>query len=196
MKEFKLHSMNIKENWFHFRVNLGSMIESFSITYCHDGTVCMTGDYGCLCWRRNYDFLPEGADYGFPAEGVYINYFAEKVVRAEESQRIKTWKKELATSQILESIEEYRCEGNDMAVEELESICEKIDYLEDGDYGYIQMLEMFDTDVYCMESEYFCEIGRTYTNMFRIQFDMIQSVSHLILEAIREDKLNDNQECG
>ena len=194
MKEFKLHSRG--ENWFHFRVNLGSMIESFSITYCHDGTICMTGDYGCLCWRRNYDFLPKGADYGFPAEGVYINYFAEKVVRAEESQRIKTWKRELAISQILESIEEYRCEGNDMAVEELESICEKIDYFEDGDYGYIQMLEMFDQNVYCVNSEFFCEIGQTYTNMFRIQFDMIQSVSHLILEAIREDKLSDDKVCG
>lgn len=190
MKEFKLHSRG--ENWFHFRVNLGSMIESFSINYCHDGTICMTGDYGCLCWRRKYDFLPKGADYGFPSEGVYINYFAEKVVRAEESQRIKTWNKELAVSQILEYIEEFRCDGNDTAVEELENACDEVDSFEDGDYGYYQMLEMFNNNVYCMESEYFCEIGQTYSNMFRLQFDMVQSVSHLILEAIREDKLNDN----
>ena len=196
MREFKLHSMNIKENWFHFRVNLGSMVESFSITYCHDGTICMTGDYGCLCWRRNYDFLPKGADYGFPAEGVYINYFAEKVVRAEESQKIKTWKKGLASSQIMEAIEEYRCEGSEEAARELEHVLNELSYLEDGDYGYIQMLETFADSTGHVDSEYFCEFGQTYTNMFRIQFDMVQSVSHLILEAIREDKLSDNQECG
>ena len=193
MKEFKLHSMG--ENWFHFRANLGSMVESFSITYCHDGTICMTGDYGCLCWRRNYNFLPKGADYGFPSEGTFINYFAEKVVRAEEAQNIKTWKKELARSEITEAIEEYKCEGCKEAVEKLEFVINELDYFEDGEYGYIQMLEAFNDGGYHIESEYFCEIGRTYTDLFRMQFDMIQSVSSLILEAIRENESKNTQEC-
>ena len=187
MKEFMLHSRG--ENWFHFRANMGSMVESFSVTYCHDGTICMTGDYGCLCWRRNYDFLPKGADYGFPSEGTYINYFAEKVVRAEAAQKIKTWKKGLARSEIIESIKEYRCEGSEKAARQLEFVLNELDYFEDGDYGYIQMLEAFDDSEYCIESEYFCEIGQTYTNLFRMQFDMVQSVSNLILDSINDEKL-------
>lgn len=194
MKEFKLHSRGT--NWFHFRANMGSMVESFSITYCHDGTICMTGDYGTLCWRRNYDFLPKGADFGFPSEETYINYFAEKVVRADESQKIKTWKKGLARSEIMDAIEEYRCEGSHEAVEKLEFVLNELDCFEDGEYGYIQMLEAFDDGDCYIESEYFCEIGRTYTDMFRMRFDMVQSVSNLILESIRNDEklLEQNQD--
>ena len=186
MKEYKLHSRG--SDWFHFRANLGSMIESFSVTYHHDGTVCMTGDYGCLCWRRQYNPIPAKPDYGFPGKDDDIAYFAEKVVRAEEAQSIKTWKKELAISEITEAMKDYRCEGDKESAEKLESVLNDIDYFEDGEYGYIQMLEAFsDGDCY-IESEYFCEFGRTYTNMFRMQFEMIKSVSHLILEAIDDDE--------
>jgi len=45
MTKFELHSHAHGDNWFHFRNDLGSVMESFSVTYCHDGTVCMTGDY-------------------------------------------------------------------------------------------------------------------------------------------------------
>ncbi len=180
MTEFKLHSRG--ENWFHFRKNIGSMIESFSIMYCHDGTVCMTGDYGILCWRRSYNYN-DTPDYGFPNEKTYINYFAEKVVRAEEAQKIKTWKKGLARSQMLEAIEEYKYEGDKESLEKLEFVLNELDYSEDGEYGYIQMLEAFNDGPSPIESEYFCEFGRTYTDMFRMRFEMVQSVSKLILEA-------------
>ena len=188
MKKYELHSKGT--DWFHFRANMGSMIESFSINYCHDGTVCMTGDYGCMCWRRNYDFLPKGADYGFPDEHTYINYFAEKVVRAEEEQVVKTWKRELAISEIKEAIEEYKCEECEKGVEALESVLDSLDYVEDeGNYGYIQMLEVFSELDYQIESEVFCEYGRCYTEMFKIRFKMLKSVSHLILESINETKV-------
>jgi len=187
MKEYKLYERG--ENWFHFRANLGSMIESFSITYCHDGTVCMTGDYGCLCWRRQYSPLPARPDYGFPDKDIDIAYFAEKVIRAEEAQRIKTWNKELAHSQMIEAIEDYRSEGDKESAEKLEFVCNELSYFEDEDYGYIQMLEAFMDGDCTIESEYFYEFGQTFSNMFRLRFEMIQSVSHLILEALQEDEL-------
>jgi len=183
MKKFKLHSKG--SNWFHFRTIPNSTIESFSINYCHDGTVCMTGDYGCLCWRRQYNTQSERPDYGFPSEEADIKYFAEKVVRAEESQRIKIWKKGLARSQIIESIEEYRCEGLEEHARKLEFVFSELDYMEDGDYGYIQMLESFNDGDCPIESEYFCDFGQTYTDMFRMRFELLQSVSHLILDSIR-----------
>lgn len=179
--KFELHSKG--ENWYHFRKYPASAIESFSITYCHDGTVCMTGDYGCLCWQRQ--FFPKHLDYGFPNEQTYINYFAEKIVRAEEAQTIKTWKKDLAIIQIKESIEEYRFEKDVNGVKALECILDVMDYFEDEDnYGYIQMLEAFNGLDYHIESEVFCEYGRCYTDMFKRRFEMIQSVSAAILKDV------------
>ncbi len=106
MNDYKLHSRG--ENWFHFRKDLNSVMESFSITYCHDGTVVMTGDYGCLVWRREY--FSDRVDYGFPSKETWIGYFAEKVVRAEDDQNIKFWKRELAAEEIKEDIETYQVE--------------------------------------------------------------------------------------
>lgn len=183
--KFELHSNG--ENWYHFRKYPASAIESFSITYCHDGTVCMTGDYGCLCWQRQ--FFPKYLDYGFPNEKTYINYFAEKIVRAEEAQTIKTWKKELAIEQIKESIEEYRFETNVDGIKALECILDQMCYFEDSrDYGYIQMLEAFNGLDYHIDCEVFCDYGRCYTDMFKRQFEMIQSVSDAILKDIVKTK--------
>lgn len=180
-KKFKLHSKG--DNWYHFRMYPNGVMESFSITYCHDGTVCMTGDYGCLCWQRQ--FFPKQLDYGFPNEKTHINYFAEKIVRAEEAQTIKTWKRELAISQIKEAIDEYQYEKCEGGVKALKCVLDSLDYLdEEGDYGYNQMLEAFNGLDYHIESEIFCEYGRCYTDMFKMRFEMIQSVSDQILEAV------------
>lgn len=186
-EKFKLHSKG--DNWYHFRMYPNSAIESFSITYCHDGTVCMTGDYGCLCWQRL--FFPKHLDYGFPDEQTYISYFAEKIVRAEESQKIKTWKLDFAQKQIKETIEEYQYEKCEDGVKALKCILDQLNYNEsEGDYGYIQMLEAFNSLDYHIESEIFYEYGRCYTDQFTRQFEMIQSVSDLILEvvSVKNDK--------
>ena len=177
IEEYKLHSKG--ENWYHFRKNPDSITESFSITYCHDGTVCMTGDYGCLCWQRS--FFPKYLECGFPNEKTNISYFAEKIVRAEVAQVIKAWKKDLAIEQIKETIEEYRYENDTEGIELLEGILEQMEYIEDRDtYGYIQMLEVFGGQNH-IDGECYYEYGRCYTDLFKMQFAMIQSVSDIII---------------
>ena len=192
MKKFKLHSRG--KNWFHFRQNLDSICESFSITYCHDSTVCMTGDYGTLCWRRQFKFAPFPPDYGFPNKKTSIDYFAEKVVRAEETQIIKTWDRGLAKIQIGALfddylIEGYQSDGDKEYKEKLQYVYNELDHLEDGNHGYIQMLESF-SDGGCIESEFYSELGRTYTKTFKMHFEMLQSVSDLIFKAIENDEKN------
>lgn len=178
--KYQLHSSG--ENWFHFRNDLESMIESFSITYCHDGTVCMTGDYGCLSWRR--EFFSDRPDYGFPSENTAIHYFAEKVVRAEEDQKIKTWKRELAISEIKETIEDYRADDNQKGIDVLNEMLERIDFFEEGQYGYIQMLEAFNGSDGSIDSETFYTFGRTFTDAFLFRFKVLTSVSSLVLATV------------
>jgi len=178
--EFKLHSSG--ENWFHFRLNQDSAMESFTITYCHDGTVVMHGDYGSLAWQR--EVFPKLCPYGFPNKKTFIGYFAEKVVRAESDQKIRTWKKEDAISEIKEKIKEYQEEGDDLGVAGLKEILDELDYFEDGDYGYIQMLEAFNSKGGLIESETFTTFGRCYTEAFERKFEKLVSVSDQILDAI------------
>lgn len=183
MEDFKLHSRGERGgNWFHFRRDLNVRSESFSITYCHDGTVCMTGDYGSLCWRRLYSFS-DTPDYGFPNNKTSIDYFAEKVVKAEETQKIKTWEKDLARLQIAEAIDRYHNEDNAEYIEKLEFVLNELEYIEDGDYGHIQMLESF-ADGESIDFEYYYDFGITYTKTFKMWFEMLQSVSNIILEAV------------
>lgn len=179
--EYKLHSRGV--DWFHFRKNMDSAMESFSITYCHDGTVCMTGDYGCLSWRRHY--FGDKPDYGFPGKLSGIGYFAEKVVRAEEDQKIKTWKRDLAVKEIEESInvEDYGWTENH--IKTLKDVLDKLNYFEDGEYGYIQMLEAFNDNNSGIEYETFCEFGRDYTDNFKMRYDVLTSVSDQILRIVK-----------
>lgn len=106
MREFKIHS--IGDNWYHFRSNMHSSMESFSITYTHDGTVVMTGDMGVLAWQRR--IFPDNPDYGFPDKNTGLAYFSEKIVRAEEAQKIRTWDREEAKKDILSSMDCYNPE--------------------------------------------------------------------------------------
>lgn len=176
--DFKLHSRG--ENWFHFRKKPDSVMESFTVTYCHDGTVCMTGDMGCLCWQR--EFFPTIPDYGFPRKDDFIGYFAEKVVRAEEAQRIRTWRGDLAIIDIHEYMEDPELDLAERTV--LNDICESIKGFESGEYGQIQMLELFNDSKTGVESESFCGFGVDYTEGFKRRFEMLTSVSGLILEAV------------
>lgn len=178
---FQLHSHG--DNWFHFRKHLDSVMESFSVTYCHDGTVCMTGDYGCLCWQR--EFFPKRPDYGFPNKQSGIGYFAEKVVRAEQDQNIKTWKKDLAIREINESIEQRKSEDTkNIEILTLQNILDELDYFEDGDYGYIQMLEAFSQTNTHIEPETYHDYGRCYTDAFVQRYEKLISISDMILEKI------------
>lgn len=185
VEKFKLHSQG--DNWFHFRKKFGSLIESFSVTYCHDGTVCMTGDMGCLLWRREY--FPDKLDYGFPYKKIGIKYFAEKIVRVGECQVIKEWDKELAEQEIKEAIEERKAEvlvkdGAD--IKALEEVLERMTMFETGDYGCFEMLNAFMDLKHNIEGEVWCEYGRRYSKSFEMRFDMLKSVSDQILEAVAE----------
>ena len=181
MIEFKLHSKG--DNWFHFRRKMDSAMESFSVTYCHDGTICMTGDYGCLSWQR--EFFPERLDYGFPNKNIHISYFAQKVVRSEQDQKIHTWKKELAIEEIKKAINGYKKEEYLKGVDVLLKVLNRLDCFEDGDYGYHQMLEAFSDINDCLDSDDFYHFGRDYTDSFKGKFEKLQSVSHIIMENMK-----------
>lgn len=184
MDKYLLHSHAPDNSWFHFRKDLNSAMESFSITYAHDGTVCMTGDYGCLSWRR--EWFSGRTDYGFPSEATFIGYFSEKVVRAEQDQKIRTWKKSIAIKDIEGMIQEAQKEEEDDIIEALEDVMGQLDYFEDGEYGYIQMLEAF-TKVNCrLDSEDYYGFGKCYTDMFIMKFKMLCSVSDQIIEVVNK----------
>ena len=64
-------------NQFYFQETRGTICFSFLVSYLIDGTCTITGDLGCLTWKRQC--FPDKPDYGFPAKDTPINYFAEKV---------------------------------------------------------------------------------------------------------------------
>lgn len=183
MNKYKLHSCG--ENWFHFRKDLKSIYDSFSITYCHDGTVCMTGDMGCLAWIRH---SPDGPDYGFPYEETGISYFAEKIVRAEEMQHIRTWKGDIARTDILEAMKAYRGMGCTNEITVFKEILVILDMLEDGEHGthgQYEMINAFMERTHDIEGEDYCSYGECYMDAFVRNFEMLRSVSNIVLEAVK-----------
>ena len=180
MNKYQLHSSG--ENWFHFRKYLDSMMESFSVTHCHDGTVCMTGDYGCLSWRR--EGFSGKADYGFPNKLSGIGYFAGKVVRAGEDQKIKVWKREFAIKEIDEAIANKDGEWGYAHIQTFKNVSDRMNCFEHGEYGYIQMMEAFNDDKSGIELEYFAAFGVDYTDSFKRKYEKLISVSDQILQAV------------
>lgn len=182
MNKYKLHSCG--ENWFHFRTDIKSTYDSFSVTYCHDGTVCMTGDMGCLSWIRH---SPDGSDYGFPYTKTGIDYFAEKIVRAEEMQKIRTWKKAIAEDDIKCAIKLYTTFENEPTdeISALTEVLEELDMLETSADGQYAMISSFMDREHCIEYEDINSYGECYTDSFQRSFEMLQSVSGLILAAVQ-----------
>jgi hypothetical protein len=79
--------LSIREgNQFYFKENPESICESFMVSYLIDGTCVMSGDFGCLCWKRSC--FPKQLDYGFPSKETSIGYFAEKVSQHNIPQQI------------------------------------------------------------------------------------------------------------
>lgn len=74
-KKFKLTKR--EGNQFYFQEKPGTMCFSFLVSYLIDGTCVMSGDLGCLTWKRSC--FPKGLDYGFPNKETGIGYFAEKI---------------------------------------------------------------------------------------------------------------------
>jgi hypothetical protein len=185
--EFKLHSKG--ENWFHFRADPDSICESFSISYLHDGTVIMSGDYGTLSWKRQC--FPERPDYGFPGEGTNIGYFAEKVHICESIQRIKFWEPELARKELGGHFELIADAETESEKAELKEFLENMDISDD--YSNPEMSVVGEAKMYDQLNEFAsngdwcgCHFGERYTDHFKFQFECLKSVSNLILKEVEE----------
>ena len=183
MKEYSLFRTDNK-TFFEFRSDPKSRCEGFTVTYCDDGTVVMTGDYGTLCWKRNYNrvgneenFRP---DYGFPGKETDINYFAEKVSQFGIKQKIKEW----ILEKVIERFKEvYSEEEEDLgngktyaeALEEIESL-EHYDEIR-----FHEIVREYDIDAWECEWE-------TYSDQFKFMFKLLCSVSDKIYGAVQERK--------
>lgn len=178
--EYTLHSRGT--NWFHFRIDQASAMESFSVTYCHDGSVCMTGDMGCLVWQRQP--FPARPDYGFPYSGTDISYFAEKVVRGGEAQIVRAWYSGAAIIDIQAAIKDEDRDPQDLAL--LIWVLDAVSGYESGVYGQMQMLDEFNRLPHTIETDEYCDFGVRFTDMFLTRFEMLRSVSDQILAAVGE----------
>jgi hypothetical protein len=171
-KEYKLFNTD-KKTFFDFRSNPESRCEGFTLTFCDDGTVVMSGDYGTLCWKRNYHHAEDKEfyrDYGFPSKETGIGYFAEKVCNFGVEQKIEEWSSEKALNSVKEEFKDD---------ERLKEIIDKIEYLEDFEqYKFIEIMNEYDDEPY--------RTGIRYTEQFKFMFEVLQSVSEQILEVVRE----------
>lgn len=175
MKEYTLHSKG--ENWYHFRAHQDSICESFTVSYLHDGTCVLSGDYGTLTWKRQC--FPPKLDYGFPGKDTHIHYFAEKICEFPDNfQKITFWNKTKAIEQIKKVLEEY---------EDIEAKQELIAALERTNAGIQGEMEMYDLlqEYYPSGDWWEGNYGEDYTDHFKFQFAILQQVSDVIYEDKR-----------
>lgn len=175
MTEYKLFNTDGK-TFFDFRSNPDSRCEGFTVSYLDDGTVCMSGDYGCLCWKREYNGRK---DYGFPSKETGINYFAEKVCQWGVPQKIEEYNKATFLENLKES---YGDEENfDKFEEEFDSIDEN------DEWRARELASEWFTDSFETHSD-------KYTNQFKWNFERLQSVSDQIWEAVKAHEAKSEQE--
>ena len=174
MKEYKLHSKG--ENWVHFRSDPKSICESFSVTFCHDGTVVMHGDYGILVWRR---YGMPRIDYGFPNKRTNIDYFAEKCMN--QGQKITDWSKERAIKEIEDDLVNYREQEDEYPQWKIDDLLDALNSLEEYDeIKMYDLLNSFDPDGNWTEGK----PGIDYTSHFVFQYEVLKNVSDEIFEAL------------
>lgn len=185
MKEYKLHSHG--KDWYHFRYDLTNTMESFSITYLHDGTIVMHGDYGCLAVQR--EWFPNNCDYGFPSKDSGIGYFAEKVVRAEDSQKIREWTHENTVKDLKDAIQQYgdNYEEHDVYYNAYLHMLKELESIEYSEHEFAEEFMKFDID-----TDAWSDMGIDYTDIFKHKFECMKSVSDIILQTIQDDNSIDN----
>lgn len=197
MKEYKTHSKG--DNWIHFRSNMESACEAFTVIFSPDGTVCMTGDYGTLCWKRNYPFTSsnKNLDYGFPGEETNIDYFAEKVCQFGIEQKIKDWEEDRAKKEV----EKELLDMFDISKEEADSYFNhEITELSDEKF---KVMEFLDGCLFRSQSDMYSKLedlerdtdrnfdfweyrfGEDYTAQFKFMFECLQSVSDIICNEFK-----------
>jgi len=177
MKEYKLHNTDGK-TFFDFRSDPESRCEGFTISYLDDGTVVMSGDYGTLCWKREYNGRK---DYGFPNEETNIGYFEEKVCQWGVKQEIREFNKDF----FMKNLKKYY--GDHSKWKEFEEDCR---YLEEYDEVCMRKKasELF-PDAWETES-------RQYTEQFIFMFNILKSVSDKIWDAVIEKRIPSEAKYG
>lgn len=185
MSEWFLHS--IEGNSFYFRrIDMPDTdMEGFTLTYIKPGYGVLTGDMGSLVWQRN----DPGIDYGFPYKDTGIDYFAEKVCKAEH-QQTKTWDRELAIKEITQHFENYFKEDDDYNYGDV--LKELDDMFECSFWGncnshvgenkmYEELYDRFPDGDWCE-----CDFGNTWEYHFKRKYEMVKSVSEQILKVVSE----------
>ena len=151
------------KNWWHFRRDIDSTANSWTVTVAIDGTVMLSGDFSVLVFRRHGDINP---DY-FPCETDNIGYFAEKCLITNREHKIKEFSLELAKKEALQVIRES---GVERCTEE-EAIEGVSEFVGEGTpewdfWEFHTMLQKY-IDI---EGSY----GMQYTDQFKFQFELLK----------------------
>ncbi len=164
-------------DFFHFRRGVESIMGAFTISFLHDGTIVLSGDYGLLAWKRNY--YPPHKDL-FPFDDTNIGYFAEKVFN---SFNIKSCSMERALKEIEaffrdEYFDEQQYKENEEKIKELLDEIEGCDYDDDTimQHHFYNVLSESDFDTDWHEDTW----GMGYTNHFRFQYSFLKKAMKLI----------------
>ena len=173
MKEYKLHKTDGK-TYFHFRSDSNSMMESFTVNYLWDGTVVMSGDYGCLVWKRNYASDERGLDYdyAFPDKETNIDYFEEKVQQFGINQKVRKFDRERFIKYVKD------CEKEDKkGLERFEEALEGIDEYDEWRH--------FEAAREAFRDFEFGNRCYAYVSQFEFMFKLLQSVSDQIWDVVK-----------
>lgn len=185
MKEFKLHRTD-KKTFFEFRSNPESRCEGFTLTYCDDGTVVMSGDYGTLCWKRNYRYAEHddfNSDYGFPNKDTGMGYFDEKVCQFGIKQEIEKF-------DVKEAIKLFEERYSDEDTKKYNEVFDQLEGLEEYDeIKFYELVGKLDCDLH----EY---NWKTYTSQFKFIFEALKSVSDQVWNAVKKAKVSPSQKTG
>lgn len=185
--EYFLHSRDGNSFYFRHKEHPNTDMQGFTLTYVKPGYTVLTGDMGHLCWHRN----ESGFDYGFPGKNTDLSYFAEKVRIAEHTQIARVWNIDKAFEDIREHFNRVSDEEDEQkeldedkrkAEEMLECAC----WDDCGPVvGQFKMIEDLNENFPEYDEWYEYEFGEEWEESFVTKFKMIQSVSDLVLEAVK-----------
>lgn len=175
-----LHSRIGNSFYFKHKDHPDEITCSFTITYIDDGFTVLTGDMGTLTWCRY-----RGLDYGFPSKDTNIGYFAEKVC-----SDTLTWSHEKAIDDIKEYIDDLKEEEEPELetielVKNLEFMLEYETWEDNPIVGKVEMLNNLD-EISDSISWYEHGFGDIFDPEFVRKFEMVKSVSDIVLDAVKE----------
>jgi len=193
MKEYKLFNTDGK-TFFDFRSDPESRCEGFTVTFCDDGTVVMSGDYGTLCWKREHS--GKRYDYGFPDIKTGIRYFDEKVCQWGVKQVTEEWDSVQAEKDIKEYLSgQYdilKTKDEDLDEEDLTKKKALVSFIEDmcfdSEPEMYKALSDLDTDLEDNNDFWEGKYGIKFNAQFEFMFKILQSVSEQIINAVKDNK--------